>query len=299
MADPLDKLYQEPPGSKETDVEEPDAPIVVKVDDEEEEDEEEKEPAAAKEEGEKRPPRRQRRQNRYKEAMDKAEAAERAAEEARLAVQRAEVRAETFRAQLEAERRRPAGDPANDYKKRRADIYARQARIQQEFDALPEEQQVARRETMQEEIYDLNDQLAKLRQEQNAPPDRGEMMQDVQAAIMRARHQDVLGNRIGTAYAKSHFLRLVDVHGKPKTMATFEEAVQLAREEMGGDRRSPTEKARFGGVPARGNGASGKKKVTEIRMGPREREMAREAYSHLPEQEAFKKWAQAMAKDLE
>jgi len=302
MADPLDRLYQEPPGSKDTaDPDEPDAPITVQVDDDQDADDGDgsdgEPPAAAKPDD--RPPRKQRRDNRFREAKERAERAEREAEEARLAAQRAEARAAAFEAQMAAQRhQQQARDPNADYKTKRAEIRDKQERIRRQFESMSEEEQVSLRAKMQAEIDDLDEEILELRQRRQPAPNQGQMAAQVQEAIFRAKHHDVLGDPKGESRARSHFIRMVGVDGKPKTLATFEDAIALAREEMGGAKRTAGERSRFSGVAARGNGASSVKKPSEIRMGPHERAMAREAYSHLPEDQAYKKWANDMARRM-
>ena len=186
-------------------------------------------------------------------------------------------------------------DPVAGYKAARAQIREKQERVRQQFNAMSDEEQAANRAKMQEEIDDLDEEIEDLRSRRRAPPNQGQMGVQVQEAIIRAKHQDVLGNEEGQARARSNFIRMVGVDRKPKNLATFEEAVQAAREEMGGPVRTSAEKARFGGISAKGNGAAARKRPTEIRMGPHERAMAREAYSHLSEEQAFKRWAKDMA----
>jgi len=303
--DANDLLGKAPPGAKDDSPE----PVLAAADTtevsvEDDDDDEEPEQAAPQE----RPPRQDRRHNRFREAQEARERAEREAEMGRIRAEQAERRAAALEAQLLAGRLPDSKAPSEDaYRKARRDLVKRQTQVHEQYAALSEEEQVSRRQEFEDRLIDLEDESKELYLKHKAPQqsiDPKRLVSEAQAATFAAENQDVMGDPRRRALMSSIWTRMTGYEQKPRDFATARAAVAETRRQLGlagPTERTSAEKARFGGLPRQmgGGGGGGSAPPKSLAMNRDMRRMAEARYPDLPAEKAHKKWAKAMMADDE
>jgi hypothetical protein len=235
--------------------------------------------------------RRQRGDDMVRAANERAEKAERDAQEHRR------LMAEAF-ARIPTAPQQPRVDPVRQ-------------RLDQEAEALQDQQQtmVDRYQAAQEAAFKaktqlspevhakfqadarkLRDRIAENDHHRFAPRQQGGVNeQQIAAVSARARamqdHGDVFGNQRAAAAFQAEYIRLIKVRGEPDNWTTFEKAADAARREVGlaprGGRPAPSRgaKSKYTGVSRGGSGGDdGRVTVT---MDKDMKAMADTMYSHI------------------
>jgi hypothetical protein len=129
----------------------------------------------------------------------------------------------------------------------------------------------------------------------------------VEGEQLKAKYADVLSNQAARSWGEGRLYQLASERGLTAqniTKAQYYELLEEAAEEtrqrfgLGNRRRAPAPdaatKARFSGVPARSNGGNGE--TIRVTVGSHQRRMAMARYPDLSEEEAVKKWAHGPGK---
>lgn len=121
-------------------------------------------------------------------------------------------------------------------------------------------------------------------------------------ALYRAKYPDIYQSPKAYAYASAEWQKRTQALGQQPTDELLDEVMNEARTQFKlgpKPQASATERARMSGIPSSGNGGGGGKGGDSFTFSNEKvRAMAVAAYSHLPEKEALKAWAQKTGKKL-
>lgn len=131
-----------------------------------------------------------------------------------------------------------------------------------------------------------------------------EIVRKAQLQMYLNEHADISQDPAKMRWAYARWQQYI-AEGKQDTKEMSDAVFEEARRRFGLKTRSggspsadPATRQRLSGVPARGSGP-GPVTPGAIQMGPHEKKMARIAFSHLPEKEAYQHWANTVGKKLQ
>lgn len=125
--------------------------------------------------------------------------------------------------------------------------------------------------------------------------------QDEGRQFWRHRHPEVYQNPQAYKWAEGRAAMFIAENGRDMTQADIDAVLEEAKIKfkLGKPQSTATERARMSGIPSSSSGGSGGKGGDSFTFSNEKvKAMAVAAYSHLPEKEALKAWAQKTGKKL-
>jgi hypothetical protein len=271
---------------------------VVNLEDDDGEDEAAAEPARRPETA------RDRRKNRYREAQERAEAAERRAAQLEEQANREKLRADAMALAMagRAQQQQPEQDPLDEEIKR---LLTDKDAVCDEYEALPNEQKSARHREFRDKLRDVELKISTTAARKAL---RGIPKPDpLPVQILNAHYSDVASHPQGVALVGNIFDRM-RIAGAPDSAETLHAAARQARSESPELRAKMSRttghtqlRAKLGHTSAgsRGAGPERSRRVVDL-SGPNNRhhrEIARSRWPDVPEEVAFKRYAREMVEE--
>lgn len=254
--------------------------------------------------GEERLSRDEKKRNRFREAQERAEAAEREAAHYRSLY-------ETSQRPAPREDPAPGEDPkVKEVDNKLAEVRRRQKLLYQEF--LAKQGKLSQQEIDQYERdnHSLRDEEGELiyerRRLREAPQEEARRKADAQRAIYQQKYGDIYAHersREALIYAEGVYKQsLVRNAGRKTPEQLMDEAMDAARRDVlrTVKRPAPSEstRRRYAGEPSGPAAGAGDRDVVSVPMTKEYRRMATALYPGMPENEAYKRWAKGPGKRI-